>query len=292
MGIFFSALKNEYLTTKKLNQKTKEMKTITKALGLISLIVAIVSCVQKKKEPAKKNSKSEITAIEKADFQDVDSLIAEDFNINSNDPLIGSFVIKNGKNKEEKHPFMAVYSSQNYGTFYQVYCRPVFDESKQEFLKFLEFKIVNYKGPINLGLEHKNKFEVDYDGSGTLGVKLAVKANGPNQLVRINVRNWNIQKEGLKALNIYRVLSKMYSGNIAIQRNRMFDSEFYTRSGLGVPIKKKLVPGLEGYENDESDIIKDEYNMKNLLLIDPSKDINLLGAGLNCYSATNMVMWE
>jgi hypothetical protein len=193
------------------------------------------------------------------------------------DTYVGSFIIK------EEDKYQAIYSSQNYDTFYQIYCKPHVSLTNDT-LDSLEFRIINYKGPINIGFaendEHKS--EADYE-EGILGLKLVVKGNSNIYSKVIDLRDKNIKKEALTTLFIYRVLLRLSEGK-AMSLGGIFDSEFHTRSGFDT-LSKRLVPGLEGYYKDSIG----DFNLQALML--KRKELNF-GAGRNCYSALNDVKWD
>lgn len=197
------------------------------------------------------------------------------------DDYAGSFLI-------EKDIFQSVYSSQNYGTFYQIFCKAHFYEktANEEYLESLEFKLINFKGPFDLGFsENENqKSELKYKDS-IIGLKVVVRGGSPKQSLIINVKDENIKKGEVKALNIGRILIPLMDKKWAISQYGIFDSEFFTRSGIGTTLEKKLVPGLDGYPSDSLGGFKmDELTSEN--------PIQVFGDSKNCYSSFIVVGWE
>lgn len=282
-GDFYYAIEFKYLT----KPKTIKMKTNTKTLFLLALIAILFSCNQ----GAVASDKS-VNEVSTPDDEKPDKKISMESKAMASDfVLAGSFIV--GPNL-----FQAVYSSQNYDTFYQIYCKPHLDTDNEK-VNFLEFKIVNYKGPLNIGFAENplTKLENEYNKEdGILGLKLVVKGNSTLDSLKIDVSEKDIIKKNFKGLNIFRILESMYD-DVAISNGGIFDSEFYTRSGgMNTHIKKKLVPGLEGYEdnNECRDADQDEgFNMVRLLepIRDEKNVITHWGASRNCYSAKNIVSW-
>jgi len=155
----------------------------------------------------------------------------------------GTIFLKNNLGLQE------IYSSQNYGTFYSIYMsfdceRNICEDSKIVTLKNLQFKIVNYKGLINLGIvniipkpkssDKEYVFEIEVEGA-------------------VSRRSYNLSKEKpmystieidldkFKHIIIQRTLLKMSSFNENINpndpQNLIFDDEFFYRDGLKFDIK-------------------------------------------------------
>jgi len=261
------------------------MKRTKKSMLFIVLIAVIISCnTDKKKESNNQLTiKSDIVSkVQKSDsYPNMESLKMEDVG------LVGSFVIK------DLEQFQAVYSSQNYGTFYQIYCKPHIQGDK---LDSLEFSIENYKGPLNLGFAENSapKENFNYDKEdGILGLRLDVKAFGPYKTLVIDVSNKNITKADLNGLFIYRVLLRMNDGNKGMSDTGVFDTEFYTRSGRTELPKERLEPGLDGYFVEE----KGDFNLDVVMQLSRgikpknTKPFIVLAAGKNCYTSTNIVVW-
>lgn len=179
--------------------------------------------------------------------------------------------------------YQSIFSSQNYETFYQIYCKLNFKKIRgADYIKSMEFKIVNYKGPLNLGFA-KTTIEtdqVDYK-EGFVGIKLVVRGMSNKDTIVYNIPDTlKIKKKDVTRLNVYRILMPLNTDMQSSSLQGIFDSEFYYRSGMHDPLKRKRFPGQHGYPKDTIG----SFDMKDLL--DRDSRLRIFGDGLNCYSST------
>jgi len=255
------------------------MTTLTKITFLTSLLAVFILC----------NSTSNGDTITKSseDSDETMMLSSDIANNEFDDSLVGTFMIPNPE-KRKDNPYQAIFSSQNYGTFYQVYCKPILAKNDNNILEALKFKIVNYRGPLNIGFSETSKYKTSgkfNPDNGNLAIQLVVKANSNESDFTLPVRKENIKNGKLNNLNVYRILLKMNPDDLSTNSIGVFDYEYYDRSG-NFRIKKKKVPGHEDYE-----MIPDTQTVVDLDFL-ASDEFQILGAGLNCYSAQNIAMWE
>ena len=129
----------------------------------------------------------------------------------------------------------AIYFSQLYGTFFGVYAQPVLNDSK-EHLMAIRLWLINYKGPLNMGIVREKTELPNEDGAlilenNTLKFVIYVKAlssvYGESNSVLIPVNNIAIAK--IRKIKIFRELEPMNANQAFL--NEVFDSEFYDRDG-------------------------------------------------------------
>ncbi|WP_024772144.1 hypothetical protein [Aquimarina macrocephali] len=146
--------------------------------------------------------------------------------------------------KEKDERYQLVYSSQMYGTFFGVYA--CFTVSKTT-VESVRFKLINYKGPLNIGLKHvdflgliEEQLEPEKDDItgpiiNCMAFDLTLQAlhpevtfppkTDPEQLINCNLTD--LQNDHY--LSVRRKFEKI--GSSAIEGG-IFDSEFYYRDGL------------------------------------------------------------
>ena len=251
-------------------------------------------------------SKNADSAVLKPGHTEYESTVDIETNLSSSrNPKIGQSPVEKGyydgtfeiKDKEylingDTLIYKSVYSSQNYGTFYHIYCWPeVYEKNNEKYLKSLKFKLVNYKGPINLGFPQSGneKYELDYK-DGVLGVKLLVQGLNKSNTLEFDVSKKNIKKGDLVRFNIRRVLVPLAYGTVnstsEFTPNGFFDSEFFTRSGIESPRRRKPEPGQMGYPSDSLN----GYTMNKLLSF--KRVYKIQAEGRNCYENTMTIAWE
>jgi len=147
----------------------------------------------------------------------------------------GTISLKNNMGYQE------VYSSQNYGTFYSLYIRLNIDKktsgSDDEWtFSNIEFKIINYKGVINLGIRDvtfslsSDETELIFEAAveGLYGIR--------NMPVTKPAPTFTIDTSKLTKITIQRTLMQMTAfnqdKNPNHEDNLVFDNEFFYRDGL------------------------------------------------------------
>ncbi|MCL6272515.1 hypothetical protein M3P19_00760 [Muricauda sp. 2012CJ35-5] len=194
--------------------------------------------------------------------------------------LTGSFL------KDSTGIYQSIYSSQNYGTFYQIFCKAKFTKeqsSGKELLDSLYFRLINYKGQMDLGFAKSavEKDLVDYDSTTQIvGVKLAVRGMSNYHTLQYKLpESVKVYKDQFNRINVHRILMPLNPTVSSHALGSIFDSEFYYRSGLEPPVKKKLVAGQHGFPKDSLG----GFKMSDLLSMD---FVSIYGDGGNCYSST------
>lgn len=144
--------------------------------------------------------------------------------------------------------YQALYASQLYGTFFSVYgkftCKiPADGETalgKEEYMiDKIDFKIINYKGLLNLGISAVNMVNaMTYDDvlfengrpirSVHKTIELEVQALCENKDFNYSGLNTKIKRKELLILE--RTLKPIHNG--MAMENEVFDDEFYYREGL------------------------------------------------------------
>ncbi len=140
-------------------------------------------------------------------------------------------------NLKNEQGFQEIYSSQNYGTFYSIYIS--FDSEKDEtdekiiLLKNIKFKIVNYKGIINLGI-----VDVMWNPKITreeVGFKIMVEGMAKDKTFLFPTNKvFKIDTSRFSKFVIERELLEMsfFDKTKNPNDNLVFDNEFYYRDGL------------------------------------------------------------
>lgn len=123
--------------------------------------------------------------------------------------------------------FQFVYASQCYQTFFSIYAK--FTVDKKGKLQTIEFKLVNYKGTINLGFYEKtlNSKYVELD-DGTLRIPLLIRTKKNNDFLnmKLDLSKRNIDIINLDYLNFNRFLMPTINNGCEL----FFDSEFNSRT--------------------------------------------------------------
>ena len=142
------------------------------------------------------------------------------------DNLIGYINLNDTEN------YQAIYNSQLYGTFFSIYAKftkvksakdDMLDHHK---LEKIDFKIINYKGLLNIGI-------VDAGDLENLGdkhkIRLQVQALGGSNCISVSCKNYKIKIKD--TFIVERELIKMHRNGEALYAG-LFDDEFYYREGL------------------------------------------------------------
>lgn len=137
---------------------------------------------------------------------------------NDNRELSGYF------NFKDKDIYQFMYASQNYGTFYAIY--GLLSEDN----KSITFKLMNYKGPINIGfisntvLVDNSDIEIKND---KIILKIALEVKGLSKIRETTLTfNSKINFNALDEIFIERFMHKLEDAT-----SEIFDSEYYYRSG-------------------------------------------------------------
>lgn len=139
-------------------------------------------------------------------------------------------------NLSDNSRFQGVYASQCYETFFTVYAKFNFD--KNNLLESIVLKLINYKGPINLGFLHlENNHENPNNGINTifgdkiLKMDLMIRgATGITETIhKFDTSITKISKDNISVFLIDRILDRL-NGSNPFKQN-IFDSEFHYRSG-------------------------------------------------------------
>lgn len=169
-------------------------------------------------------------------------------------------------NESAKNVWQAVYTSQLYGTFFVVYAKFSAD-SKKRHIKNIRLRLVNYKGPINIGI-----YEAEFD-SNRKKVKLRETPNSSEK--EINVVSLKLKLQGLNDVTIVNdpvsidcslETDKVYYFEVNRKliplddmnpfKGNVFDTEFYYRDGLRPPIPKNWEE-IEGLGDDKDEVEDD-----------------------------------
>ncbi|QMU64894.1 MAG: hypothetical protein GKR88_11725 [Flavobacteriaceae bacterium] len=141
---------------------------------------------------------------------------------------------------QENDRYQILYASQNYGTFYSVYSKFFF---KNDYLEKIEFKIINYKGLVNIGfLDCKNGcIRSDLTKNGTLKIDLPVKGMAQKSTI-LYKPNAKIHIDSLQNIFVQRHLVKLNTKGERTNKG-VFDTEYYYRSG-NFTDSRKIRPGM------------------------------------------------
>lgn len=180
--------------------------------------------------------------------------------------------------------FQQVYSSQNYGTFYELYAKC---NLKNDYVTSIDLEIINFKGPMNIGFATSNKLKSKIkfpsaNSDSIMGLHLVVKGLGSYHKKTIPLPK-KVHKDSIKHFNIVRTLMPLNSDIKLKTENQVFDDEFYYRSGIGEPMKRNYKEGQ--YNPDDPDIDFSEF----IEQINSDLDIHPLGNSGKCYKAQNNV---
>jgi len=195
-----------------------------------------------------------------------------------------------------------IYASQLYGTFFSIYaifkCSDVKGSPKKRGIDKIIFNLLNYKGPIDIGLE-KAEF-VPGDSINKDMFHLYVKGlNDPDKQFEIDFgKNPLIVSRG-DELNFLRKLVKLASAPSKKDSYHVFDSEFYSRDGM------QKLPKIRFEEMDRADILSimrvDEnkkamrdqgnYSLGDVIGFDNTNNIGIACPSPRCVPATLRVVF-
>lgn len=179
-------------------------------------------------------------------------------------------------NPDLKDTWQMVYASQLYGTFFAVYAKIVANKD-EKCMNSIDLKLINYKGPINLGIheatynvkrkkisiiDHMNGNSLTINVlSVTLWIRALTEQDGCEKPITIE-QSINEDETYLEINRKLLPLSE--NGNCVV--DGVFDSEFYYRDGLSKPIPKKLdeISGLSSWKKYNSLDKEDEGNVELL----------------------------
>ncbi|MDW3191053.1 MAG: hypothetical protein R8G66_01775 [Cytophagales bacterium] len=179
-------------------------------------------------------------------------------------------------NLEDNESFQLVYTSQLYGTFFAVYARFNWTESrpptsegekKKYIIQSIDFEVINYKGLINIGIVEvliPTEFLAQLDERLNADKKGTVKAfnlvmrgmGGSKHSDRSNPRtevSWpgpdreplNLEIASDDLIYFKRTIERLHSDGTP-EENGLFDDEFWYREGTKDTIeKRKPIPELE-----------------------------------------------
>lgn len=148
----------------------------------------------------------------------------------------------------EDNRFQLIYATHLYGTLFGLFSRfQTAEEDGTLIIKQIDFYGINYKGPINLGI---NKIDINDDDSDLLRIDLKLQADDTEIHTReINKKGLNIPISANQSLLVERELLPMQGDTtlpdeVRAFKNGKFDSEFFERDGLFVK-KKGVDPNTE-----------------------------------------------
>ncbi|NVJ63442.1 MAG: hypothetical protein HWD84_04345 [Flavobacteriaceae bacterium] len=136
-------------------------------------------------------------------------------------------------NPANQNDYQAIYASQLYGTFFSVFakftCQNI--QSDHYIIEKIDFKLINYKGVVNLGISNvQGVFDViDDEGNQRKLVNLEVQGLNSNDEFEFNCSGLSLPKNDLFILQ--RTLKPMHNHGSAID-NSVFDDEYFYREGL------------------------------------------------------------
>jgi len=167
-------------------------------------------------------------------------------------------------NPDDKKNFSPIYSSQSYQTFYQVYARfdvdKVSSDSKKMKLNSIDFELVNFKGPFQLGIKKIDVKSLPIEGEDSqrvLFIKIYVKvATSRRPLLNYEIDADDILDEELRYIShndilfVDRELLSIYGStheevpeyNVTNDESTykgIFDIEFYARNGKDSIFKRE-----------------------------------------------------
>lgn len=179
----------------------------------------------------------------------MDNVLLQKF---SNSPYQSNILLRDGIGYQD------VYSSQNYGTFYTIYMKFNCSINKNIVnLTDIKFKIVNYKGTINLGIK-----TADYhinEKTGEVQFNITVQALRRRKKSKVITCELNLNEIG-SSLVINRILIPMKGFKSDRNPNSynatIFDEEFYYRDGPENPDSRELQGGMNRAEDSEANTLE------------------------------------
>lgn len=189
--------------------------------------------------------------------------------------------------------YQAVYFSQLYGTFFGVYakftCKDDPDAPDNVYvMDTIDFKIVNYKGLINLGIESVKKLpdevvtdrikDGEIDSSVEYNLVIEVRALAGSECKEFKGCHDDHFTKG-KRLQFDRELLHMHKGNTHFDRG-IFDDEFFYREGIDE--NGDIVP--ETRITGAASVLLEDSNIKGLERKQKKK------SGRQCPSSVNIII--
>ncbi len=135
-------------------------------------------------------------------------------------------------NLSNQDDYQAIYASQLYGTFFSVFGKFTCSKSdKDEYiLEKIAFKIINYKGVINLGISNvKGIYEIPND-NGIIQKTINIEVQALNTADEFELDCTGVKLKKNELFIAERTLKPMHNG-MALN-NSAFDDEFYYREGM------------------------------------------------------------
>lgn len=135
-------------------------------------------------------------------------------------PLFQNTILPTTKTNVWQH----IFSSQVYGTFFAIHINLITDESEYSKLKTAQFKLINYKGPINIGID-----KVDLTANKD-SIDVIVHVQGLNEKRTSEIKDLPIDifdPNDMPIINIHRKITPLNSGSD--YKGQVFDSEYYYR---------------------------------------------------------------
>lgn len=148
--------------------------------------------------------------------------------------LFGSIHLSDGRRRKSTN-YQSVYSSQLYGTFFSIFGKfQTKSDNENYYLYRATFKLINYKGIINMGITRIDEPYLRVTNSGTThyDIQLEVKALHDNDKVTLNFNTPLIIPKKNSFMNIDRKLIQMHHPKKSALENNIFDEEFYYREGV------------------------------------------------------------
>ncbi len=150
-------------------------------------------------------------------------------NLEHTEQLSGTFVL----NDTSRYQFF--YCSQNYGTFYAIYMKMHFSKGM---LSALTFKLVNYKGNLDLGFPENAKELLQVKLiNHQLNIDFKVQGLASCKEFTYEFPEKNIYYKDIQTIYGVRDLLPMGEGAL---HNGVFDTEFYERQGVVISKKETL----------------------------------------------------
>jgi hypothetical protein len=169
-------------------------------------------------------------------------------------PYSSNFILKEDENTKRKQFLLA---SQNYGTFYAVYCKFHYLNGSSK-IESVSFEIINYKGLFNIGFldssSNSNKIALERKGDElVMGIPLCALTGieSTNLDSKDFVGGKPIETTGIKKFVIYRGLQR-FNGPTLLGGEKFFDQEFNYRDGSNTVYARKNPDGL--WINDPNEI--------------------------------------
>lgn len=175
----------------------------------------------------------------------------------TNENYSGSFIL----NDEDR--YQAIFASQNYGTFYVIYAKinfkkQIINNEEVSVLDNIDFKLINYKGLINLGfLNDKGKgIDIRFDERyGELKLLLKIKGLKTNDQAIKKYEGNPIKYSDIKEVYIDRKIKKL-AENGEREVNGVYDTEYFFRSGQDSFERKPS----RGMSEEEDTITRKAFN--------------------------------